>query len=135
MTGVPAVDNDHQELVRQINFLEAALINGTGEVQISDALAFLNLYVREHFAREETLMERVRCPASGENCVAHDLLVHRLDEWTVRRDRDGITQLLAIEVHREVSRWLMGHILTVDCKLRPYAAALARTKPISGPAT
>jgi len=30
MTGVPAVDNDHQELVRQINFLEAALINGTG---------------------------------------------------------------------------------------------------------
>ena len=81
-------------------------------------IGFLNQYVRAHFAREESIMRAVKCPASGENCTAHQTLVRKLDGWVTRLNAGGATTSLVLEIYRDASTWLREHIVKVDCQLR-----------------
>jgi hemerythrin len=116
-TGHDFVDNDHRKLIDSLNELETALKEGAGKETIAKILDFLNTYTREHFAREETHMQRVACPAYAENCREHALLISRLDSWLERLEQ-GTSISLVLEVHREIANWIRGHILKTDCKLR-----------------
>jgi hemerythrin len=117
-TGIPVVDADHRALIDQINGLSDALREGAAKEKLAASLVFLNRYVREHFQREESIMQVARCPAHRENCAAHAALTTKLDGWVARLQTGGATTSLVLEVHRECSAWLQGHILRVDCKLR-----------------
>lgn len=117
-TGHAVIDRDHRALVNSLNELEAALQAGAGKQEVERILQFLNAYTREHFKREEAYMLRVNCPASGENCRAHSEFLQKLDVWTKQLTSTGITTTLVLTVFRETSRWVQGHILKVDCKLR-----------------
>ena len=117
-TGNSVVDNDHKALFAQINALEDALKMGTAKEQLGQMIGFLNKYVREHFAREEDIMRTVKCPASGQNCTAHQALVEKLDGWVTRLNTGGATTSLVLEIYRESSAWLRQHIVSVDCQLR-----------------
>ena len=116
-TGHDLVDNDHRKLIDSLNELENALKEGAGKETIGKILEFLNNYTREHFAREEAHMQAVACPAYAENCREHTLLISRLDVWLMRLEQ-GTSITLVLEVHREISNWIRGHILKTDCKLR-----------------
>ncbi len=117
-TGNTVVDNDHKALINQINALDDALKKGTAKEQIAPMIGFLNKYVREHFAREEGIMRAVKCPASGQNCLAHQALVQKLDGWVARLNTGGATTSLVLEIYRESSAWLQQHIVSIDCQLR-----------------
>jgi hemerythrin len=121
-TGHPAVDNDHRKLIDSLNELETSLKNGAGKETIGEILNFLNRYTREHFAREETHMQRVGCPGYAENCREHALLISKLDTWLVRLEK-GTSITLVLEVHREIVNWIRNHIVKVDCKLRGCKSA------------
>lgn len=121
-TGHAAVDNDHKQLVAQLNALSDALHRGEGKDQITGMIVFLNSYAREHFAREEEHMRRVNCPAQEENCRAHDQFIAKLDNWVARLRTSGVSTGLVLEVHREASAWIRSHIVGVDCKLRACKA-------------
>ena len=116
-TGHPVVDNDHKQLIKSLNELDEALKRGAGKEQVVAIIAFLNQYTREHFYREETYMTKVGCPSRIENCAAHAALIAKLDGW-VKRLETGVNTSLVLEVYRETSQWIQGHILKVDCKLR-----------------
>lgn len=116
-TGHTIVDNDHRKLIDSLNELEIALKEGRGKDNIPKILAFLNLYTREHFAREEAHMKKIGCPAFDENCREHALLISRLDNW-IERLQNGASTVLVLEIHREIANWIRNHILRVDCKLR-----------------
>jgi hemerythrin len=117
-TGNAVVDNDHKALINQINALDAALKAGTAKEELGPMIGFLDKYVRAHFAREEGIMRTVKCPASGQNCVAHLALVRKLDGWVIRLKTGGATTSLVLEIYREASAWLQQHIVKVDCQLR-----------------
>ena len=117
-TGNAVVDNDHKALINQINALDAALKAGTAKEELGPMIGFLDKYVRAHFAREEGIMRTVKCPASGQNCVAHLALVGKLDGWVIRLKTGGATTSLVLEIYREASAWLQQHIVKVDCQLR-----------------
>jgi hemerythrin len=116
-TGHPQIDDDHQKLIASLNELDAALKKGAGKDQVVQLIAFLNSYAREHFAREETHMARVRCPSAAANQQAHREFVAKLDGW-LGKLQTGSSLSLMLEVHRETSRWIQAHIVSVDCKLR-----------------
>ncbi len=116
-TGHPVVDNDHKQLIQSLNELDEALKRGAGKEQVVAIIAFLNKYTREHFYREEAYMTKVGCPSRIENCAAHAALIAKLDGW-VKRLEAGVNTSLVLEVYRETSQWIQGHILKVDCKLR-----------------
>jgi hemerythrin len=117
-TGIPVVDRDHRALIDQINGLSDALHAGVAKEKLADALVFLNRYVREHFQREENIMQIARCPAHRENCAAHAALTSKLDAWVARLQTGGATTSLVLEVHRDCSAWIQAHIVRIDCKLR-----------------
>jgi len=117
-TGNPVVDNDHKALIAQINSLEEALKLGTAKEQLAQMIGFLNKYVRAHFAREEAIMQTVKCPSSGQNCTAHRALISKLDGWVDRLNTAGATTSLVLEIYRESAAWLRQHIVSVDCQLR-----------------
>jgi len=116
-TGHPVIDDDHKKLIASLNELESALRKGEAKDKIIPLVAFLNQYAREHFAREEAHMTRVNCPSAGVNQQAHREFVARLDTWLVKL-RSGASLSLVLEVHREISKWIGAHIVSVDCKLR-----------------
>ncbi len=51
-TGHATVDNDHKQLVAQLNALSEALTRGEGREHLLGMLTFLNSYAQGHFARE-----------------------------------------------------------------------------------
>ena len=116
-TGHPQVDQDHQKLIVSLNELEIALKEGAGKEQVSQLIAFLNRYAREHFSREEAHMLRVGCPAHEENKREHAQFVAKLDGW-VHRLNEGVSTALVLEIFRETSAWIRVHIVRTDCKLR-----------------
>ena len=121
-TGHSVVDRDHKQLVAQLNALSDALTRGEGKDQITGMLVFLSSYAREHFSREEAHMQMVGCSAYEENCRAHDQFMTRLDGWIQKLRTAGASTSLVLEVHRDASAWLRGHIMACDCKLRGCAA-------------
>lgn len=123
-TGFPTVDAEHKRLVEAVNQLEQALLNGTAKNNILDTVLFLANYATRHFASEEAIMQRVKCPAHAENAQAHHELKCRIQDWMVRLRADPSPSLtLLLEVHRELAKWLRMHMLRVDCKLRGCKAA------------
>jgi hemerythrin-like metal-binding protein len=116
-TGHPVIDDDHKKLVASLNELDLALKKGAGKDQVVPLIAFLNRYSREHFAREEAHMDRVKCPSAAANKQAHRDFVAKLDGWLVKL-QSGASLPLVLEVHRETSKWIGAHIVNVDCKLR-----------------
>jgi len=117
-TGHAMVDNDHKQLVEQLNQLSDALTRGEGKECIMGMIVFLNSYAREHFAREETHMQRIGCPVLGENCRAHAQFLTKLSGWLERLKATGASTPLVLEIHREACAWITSHIVGVDCKLR-----------------
>jgi hemerythrin len=120
-TGHAMVDNDHKQLIGQLNTLSDSLRKGEGNDRLIEMIVFLNHYAREHFAREEEHMQRVGCPAYAENCRAHDQFVAKLEAWITRLKSAGASTTLLLEVHREACAWIQNHIVGVDCKLRGCA--------------
>lgn len=114
--GIPAVDEQHQELFRRAERLVVALRSGDrGEV--IPLLAYLDAYVADHFAAEERLMKEAGFP--GLEAHAADHLRFRQDLAAVARDlrRTGPTALVALTVHNWLSDWLRMHIGGVDREL------------------
>jgi hemerythrin len=122
-TGHVVVDNDHKQLVAQLNRLSEALGRGAGREEITGIIVFLNSYAREHFAREEVHMQRVACSAYAENCRAHAQFLQKLATWLERLKSTGASTSLVLDVHREACAWISAHIVGVDCKLRGCRAA------------
>ena len=61
-TGSFHVDQQHQELFRQVAALSDAIKQGKRRDEIRRALDFLEQYIVQHFAEEEKLMEELHCP-------------------------------------------------------------------------
>lgn len=120
-TGNTVVDNDHKVLISQINALGDALKAGTAQDQLAQMIGFLNTYTREHFAREEKIMDDVKCPTTGQNCTAHKALVAKLDRWVAKLNAGGPSTALVLEVYKESSDWLRNHIVGIDSHLKRCA--------------
>jgi len=117
VTGHAQIDADHRLLFQQLNRLDLAIRRGSAEHELLEVLDFLLRYARDHFAREEQVMREIQCPISGVNCAAHEKLNLQLKSWAARVQQEGPTTLLMLEVHRDMSEWLVRHILHVDCQL------------------
>lgn len=120
-TGHTVIDSDHRILINQVNALGEALKAGTAKDQLAYMITFLNKYTREHFAREEEIMQEVKCPTTGRNCTAHRALAAKLDGWVARLNAGGPSTSLVLEIYKESSVWLRSHIVGIDSHLKRCA--------------
>ncbi len=117
-TGVPEVDDQHKELIRQLNLLYGAMAEGKSQDQIAKILDFLGNYAVWHFGSEEECMAKHACPAAEANKKAHAQFIELFGTMQKRFQKEGPTTALVVEVQQQTSNWVVNHILRIDTKLR-----------------
>jgi hemerythrin len=118
-TGVDEVDREHRELFRQIAGLDQAMRSGKGRNEIEQIVRFIGNYTANHFAHEESWMEKCGCPAAQANKLAHAQLIAKYKGYEKRLEAEGATSALALEIYNTLSSWLAEHIRKIDTQLMP----------------
>lgn len=127
--GVPALDADHQCILRIINLLDDLGDEDPRRV-VETVLETLVVYCRHHFGREEQVMAGCGFPGLEFHRAEHEgfaRFVSRLWQRHATRADAGVTGAL----RDYLTRWLYHHILIQDMAYKPYvlAAAEAGTLP------
>lgn len=117
--GIAIMDQQHRELVDQINRIGDGLKSGHGAAQLGDALGTLLGLTRAHFASEEVLMDRTADDeAAAQHRQEHRRLLADLESLSI--NLDGTSMALTM---RYLQEWLVRHIEAED---RALARAVVR---------
>ncbi len=119
-TGIPQIDVQHRVLIRNFNLLEEHIEKRTlTRDELHELLLFLLRYAEWHFSREEECAEEHRCYIAELNRRQHEWYIKRftelyeefkkVEDWTEERLYDWATT-----VHRELSEWLLKHVVRTD---------------------
>jgi hemerythrin len=110
--GVPAIDEQHQEIFRRIEKLHQALWDGQSPDELIRTLAFLDDYTQAHFRAEEALMEAHAYALLPQHRAEHADLIRQLAGWKAEAARGGLR--LTMEVATTLATWLRAHIAMSD---------------------
>lgn len=110
--AIPAIDEDHRKLLGLLNKVIAACYAGVGAGVVETALKQLDAYTRDHFGREEALLEQGGYPDFSAHHRRHQALIDQLA--TIRSDH------LGGEVMEFLHNWLINHIMKDDQHYATY---------------
>jgi hemerythrin len=117
-TGVTRLDEQHKLLFQMVEDYQQALAEGRGERLYSLFLNFLVHYCRDHFAREERLMEAYRCPVAQVNKMGHVQFVEVVTGFQRCYIENGFSAADAWSLTDWVEHWLDAHIGRIDVQLK-----------------
>jgi len=122
--NVDKIDEQHQELILQINgFLEAVLI-GEGIEKLSGIIDFLLAYVNLHFCSEEYFMEKYQYPLYEIHKTEHKRLTGEVMQVAQRikvteLTRDVVTGLVTL-----LGTWIVEHVQKMDKNVGRFLESL-----------
>jgi hemerythrin len=119
--GMPAIDEQHQQLFAMANDLYRRVRAGKSGSQITPTVDFLLNYTRSHFVLEEELMRKHGYPDLPAHRAEHVELL-RQTEVMMTRLRSGETVAM-LELAQFLIDWLMHHVLETDQKLASFFQA------------
>jgi hemerythrin len=117
--GVPAIDQQHQELFRRSDDLLDALNRGAIVQEVIKLVSFLEQYVLVHFKAEEKLMA-----TRGYSELTRHQLLHQefIREFNDIRDKlaKAPSTALGLRMNTLMGGWLVKHIGTEDTKFAAF---------------
>lgn len=113
-TGVKEIDEQHQLLIRLINFLRDSIDSNKGEKVIRATIERMGFYASYHFKTEENLMDEYQYPDSSEEISEHKMFINKTNTWL---ENENCSDLEVLDFLRD---WLHNHILITDKKLGAY---------------
>ncbi len=120
--GVTELDAQHEELFRRFDrLLDAMLAHDRSEA--SHLIAFLQHYVRDHFAAEERLMREVAYPDAALHAAEHVAFAAEIDALAHLLALEGASARLVLRLEREVTGWLHDHVYSTDHALARFVLA------------
>jgi hemerythrin len=131
--GVPAVDDQHRELFRQVNLLLAALGDDRSAAEVGRLLEFLGRYVVEHFAAEERLMREAGYPELEPHRHEHVDFVQAYQELCRSYLAQGPRPAVVVRLNVWLCSWLRRHVGLTDQALGRWLGAAPQVA--SGPET
>ena len=120
-TGVEEIDNQHKEIIKQLNRLHDAITSGLGKEVINDIISFAGAYATKHFKYEESCMDKYQCPVAKQNKDAHQKFIERFGQIQKQLSASNVETSTVLEVYRELRDWIHSHILKIDTNLRSCA--------------
>jgi hemerythrin-like metal-binding protein len=118
--GIELVDEQHQELFRQVNGLLDALAKGQAKEELCRLLTFLGKYTIDHFGAEERLMSQYKYPLSIAHKKQHSDFIDAFLKLKVEFDKRGSTGEVSMKLDRFVCQWLREHIGGSDVALGEF---------------
>ena len=112
--GIPPIDEQHKRLIRLINELHEAMMQGTGNQALSSILSDLIRYTKEHFAFEEKMLATRNYSALAAHKAEHVDLTREVVK--LRDNFQSGKLMMTLDVMRFLKRWLASHILEKDLR-------------------
>ena len=120
--GVAEIDEQHRELYRRINLFLQSLAEKRGKDELRPLVAYLEEYVREHFAAEQQMMELSGYAHLGDHMIAHHWFEDEYRRLVEHLDKDGVTLGIARDLVGLLVTWLDSHLETTDRQFGSYLA-------------
>lgn len=118
-TGIPVIDQQHQELFKAVRRLHDAFKHGRGQREVGVVLDFLSAYTREHFEAEEAYMTRIAFPELRTHRLEHQVMTEKVRDLQNRYYFDDPTAGMAAS--QFLYEWLRDHVLQKDFSYITYA--------------
>lgn len=122
--GIPALDADHEQMVDMMNGFFRQLESGGDEKTMADHLHGLIALTRDHFEREESLMDQSFYAMLPDHKAEHDRLLAALDAFRERRESAQSPLEMTLDTANFLRGWLVDHIMHKDQKAKPYVMRL-----------
>ena len=113
--GVPAVDEEHRELIELINTLYDNMQASPREPDVMEFLGEIYARIASHFALEELLMRRNDYDEYGEHKREHESLLDEIRD--IMDDYEDGKLLDDAELARRLDAWFSEHFRTKDARL------------------
>jgi hemerythrin len=118
LVGLPAIDDDHRQLVHTVNRIAAEIEEGSYELCV-ELFGGLEAAAAAHFAREEEILERLRYPGIERHREYHAELIRRLREL----QRLGESKLAKDELFARFAKmadFVVDDIIRGDLEFRDF---------------
>ncbi len=116
--GVPAIDDDHRDLVEKVQAIVVAVENERLDICPSLISTFLDA-ARGHFTREEKILESIGYPNVKSHALEHGKLLNQADELRDRAERASDKAQLQ-QFLDELVAFLLGDIIHADVDFKSY---------------
>jgi methyl-accepting chemotaxis protein len=111
-TGNETIDTDHEVLVRYVNELNRAMLDGKGNDIAAEILKKLVEYTRFHFSREEVIWQQGGLASIVEHQKKHVDLVAKVEAF--QRDLAQGKATLTGDLMSFLRQWLINHVFRTD---------------------
>ena len=115
--GIPAVDEEHRELIELINELHAELQAGESGITVLDFLGEIYARISAHFALEEKVMRDQEYDELADHKADHERL---LDELRDLMDACEDRLVSEAELSGRLDDWFAVHFRTRDARLHRH---------------
>ncbi len=130
--GESTIDGQHRNLLGKITELRQIIASMDADVgQLRDALHFLYVYIKEHFAYEESYMAVNEFPGIEKHKAVHQEFVRFYDDLQKEfRQKSVSGHFSSVDVKELLEKteaylgnWLVNHIKGMDQEYAKYIAA------------
>lgn len=119
--GIEALDNQHKALMRILNELHAASMQGKAQQVAGPLLRQLVSLASEHFSSEEMLMESTAFPGLAAHRAEHRILAGKVMEFVARHEKGDAS--VYIQLLYFLRDWLNKHMQGDDQEYAPWLRA------------
>ena len=116
--NIPEIDSQHEELIRLVNRLHEAMLQGQDRSVVEGILTQLIEHTRTHFSYEEQLMAKYDYPRYKAHKSEHDRLMQHLVDLAERYKNGEL--LLSFAIVLELKGWAVVHIEKSDKPLGSF---------------
>ena len=113
-TGVPAIDEQHEEIFEVFDKLTAAIEDGEENKEIGNLLDYLAEYATRHFSDEETLMSLYKYAGLEEQRLQHTQFKDNIGKLSEMFSSGVTTKEIAIKVNATLIRYFINHVRKLD---------------------
>lgn len=123
--GVPAVDEQHEELFRRVNdfvvVLRSPLTWEEKQGKVNETLEFMKEYVIDHFRDEEEYQLSIGYPEYETHKKIHTEMVAYVAATAEEYEREGFSEQVMQRFAGKLLAWLIHHVADSDQKIANYA--------------
>ena len=118
--GIPAIDEQHKELFRQVGIL----FDNTNADRVHQTLEFLEYYVGKHFRDEQQLQFKSQYPKMEQHKKMHIEFVTAFKQMKQEYNADVTKLTVLLKINKMAADWLKQHIMIHDREFATYYKSL-----------
>lgn len=118
--GINEIDEQHKKLFKCLDELLISMKDGKAKSEVIKTLDFLEEYVYRHFEDEENIQKKYNYPKYNEQHNQHEEFKKELKKLREGFQKQGTSNLLALNVQKNIVTWCKNHIMILDKELGDY---------------